>query len=294
MHLSRLRGRSLREARQVGLSQREDFTRGDTPALPRKAGEGAQRHCGCPTQSKLVARQPQNPDRVFDHRRHGLSTIIPKLFLVCSARGIAAVISVGYRAALKQQKIGEDIMMRHRSCLVGAAMALFPRSPARPRWRHRAPICKCCSCSTPRSLQPRTTRQGFSSSPANPPTTFTGLPTFCRVTATLTPDERFQHQDRGLAAQDDVERPLPRHRRRRLPGHDLLQRARPRHPGQGFAATNSDLGTGSSGCTPLFCGSGGDSANPLGDRIRRSAHRRPSACSDIPSGSRISAIGRST
>ena len=44
------------------------------------------------------------------------------------------------------------------------------------------------------------------------------------------PDERFHHQDRGLAAQDDVEQPLPRHRRRRLPGHHHLQRARPRHP----------------------------------------------------------------
>ena len=45
------------------------------------------------------------------------------------------------------------------------------------------------------------------------------------------PDERFRHQDRGLAPQDDVEQQVPRHRRRRLPGRHHLQRARPRHPG---------------------------------------------------------------
>src|SRR6185369_11432512 len=33
---------------------------------------------------------------------------------------------------------------------------------------------------------------------------------------------------------------------------------------QGFAATNSDLGTGSSGCTPLFCGSAGAAPTPIG------------------------------
>jgi feruloyl esterase len=31
----------------------------------------------------------------------------------------------------------------------------------------------------------------------------------------------------------------------------------------GFAATNSDLGTGVSGCTPLYCGSDGNMGNPL-------------------------------
>jgi feruloyl esterase len=31
----------------------------------------------------------------------------------------------------------------------------------------------------------------------------------------------------------------------------------------GFAATNSDLGTGSSGCSPLYCGSAGNMGNPL-------------------------------
>jgi feruloyl esterase len=32
---------------------------------------------------------------------------------------------------------------------------------------------------------------------------------------------------------------------------------------QGFATTNSDLGTGSSGCNPLYCGSAGSMGNPL-------------------------------
>jgi len=31
----------------------------------------------------------------------------------------------------------------------------------------------------------------------------------------------------------------------------------------GFAATNSDLGTGVSGCGPLYCGSDGNMGNPL-------------------------------
>ena len=31
----------------------------------------------------------------------------------------------------------------------------------------------------------------------------------------------------------------------------------------GFAVTNSDLGTGVSGCSPLFCGSAGNQGNPL-------------------------------
>jgi feruloyl esterase len=31
----------------------------------------------------------------------------------------------------------------------------------------------------------------------------------------------------------------------------------------GFAATNSDLGTGVSGCNPLYCGSDGNMGNPL-------------------------------
>ena len=32
---------------------------------------------------------------------------------------------------------------------------------------------------------------------------------------------------------------------------------------QGFAAANSDLGTGTSGCNPLFCGSAGNMGNPF-------------------------------
>jgi len=32
---------------------------------------------------------------------------------------------------------------------------------------------------------------------------------------------------------------------------------------RGFAAANSDLGTGSSGCNPLYCGTHGNMGNPL-------------------------------
>ena len=40
---------------------------------------------------------------------------------------------------------------------------------------------------------------------------------------------------------------------------------------QGFAATNSDLGTGSSGCSPLYCGSAGNMGNPLAIAFGNSA-----------------------
>jgi feruloyl esterase len=55
---------------------------------------------------------------------------------------------------------------------------------------------------------------------------------------------------------------------------------------KGFAAANSDLGTGSSGCNPLYCGSAGDMRNPLAIALGDTS-------SVIRSGSIISATGRS-
>jgi feruloyl esterase len=97
---------------------------------------------------------------------------------------------------------------------------------------------------------------------STPPQTITGLPAFCRVTATLTPTA-------DSAIKIEVWLPEASWNGRFLGtggggfqgviSYDELAsgiRA-------GFASTNSDLGTGSSGCTPLFCGSAGNMGNQL-------------------------------
>jgi feruloyl esterase len=97
---------------------------------------------------------------------------------------------------------------------------------------------------------------------SSPPTTITGLPPFCRVTATLTPSS-------DSSIKIEVWLPESAWNGRFLgTGGGGFQ-------GQitytelasgiqaGFAATNSDLGTGSSGCNPLFCGSSGNMGNTL-------------------------------
>src|SRR3984957_15273734 len=93
-------------------------------------------------------------------------------------------------------------------------------------------------------------------------TPITALPAFCRVTATLTPTSDSQIQ---------IEAWLPETNwNGRFLGTggggfqgvitygELAQGIV-----AGFATTNSDLGTGSSGCNPLFCGSDGNMGNPL-------------------------------
>src|SRR5262249_20327286 len=81
-------------------------------------------------------------------------------------------------------------MMRHRSYLVGAAMTLFT-------WVAIAstPV-QASPCTNLQSLQLRETTITSATDNAsgvflvpgsNPPTTITGLPPHCRVTATLTP-----------------------------------------------------------------------------------------------------------
>jgi feruloyl esterase len=96
----------------------------------------------------------------------------------------------------------------------------------------------------------------------NPPQTIPGLPAFCRVTATLTPTSdssikvemwlpettwngRFLGTGgggfQGIISYNELTLGLQ----------------------AGFAVTNSDLGTGVSGCNPLFCGSDGNKGNPL-------------------------------
>lgn len=155
--------------------------------------------------------------------------------------------------------------MRHRCYLVGAAIALISlvaitSTPA-----------KAVSCSNLQSLQlPETTIISATNNPSgvfvvpgsNPPSYIQGLPAFCRVIATLTP-----------SAESSI------HIEVWLPGSGWNGRFLGTGGGgyqgvityneladgliAGFAVTNSDLGTGSSGCNPLFCGSDGNMGNPL-------------------------------
>ncbi len=98
--------------------------------------------------------------------------------------------------------------------------------------------------------------------PTTPPSTLTGLPPFCRVTATLTPMS-------DSAIKIEVWLPKATWNGRFLgTGGGGFQGVITYNElalgiQQGFAATNSDLGTGSSGCNPLFCGSAGNMGNPL-------------------------------
>ncbi|VIO80591.1 tannase/feruloyl esterase family alpha/beta hydrolase [Bradyrhizobium ivorense] len=96
--------------------------------------------------------------------------------------------------------------------------------------------------------------------PGNPP--ITGLPPFCRIVATLIPSS-----DSSIK----IEVWLPKSGwNGRFLGtggggfQGVISYASLANGLKGgFAATNSDLGTGSSGCNPLFCGSNGNMGNPL-------------------------------
>jgi feruloyl esterase len=137
----------------------------------------------------------------------------------------------------------------------------------------------------------RTTTPGSSSSPTTPPTTLTGLPAFCRVTATLTPTS-----DSAIRIEAWLPKTTWNNRFLGTGGGGfqgtISYSALALGIQQGFAATNSDLGTGSSGCNPLFCGSAGNMGNPLaiafGDPhrprrpVRTSGADRDSATGDPP------------
>jgi feruloyl esterase len=153
-------------------------------------------------------------------------------------------------------------MKRHRSYLVGAAMGLFACVAIASTPAMATP------CTNLLSLQPQFTT--ITSATDNLTGTFvvpgsapiTGLPAFCRVTATLTPSSdstikievwlpetgwngRFLGTGgggfQGVITYSELANGIK----------------------AGFAATNSDLGTGSSGCNPLYCGSDGNMGNPL-------------------------------
>ena len=98
--------------------------------------------------------------------------------------------------------------------------------------------------------------------PTTPPTTLTGLPAFCRVAATLTPTS-----DSAIKLEIWLPKTTWNNRFLGTGGGGfqgtISYSALALGIQQGFAATNSDLGTGSSGCSPLFCGSAGNMGNPL-------------------------------
>jgi feruloyl esterase len=145
----------------------------------------------------------------------------------------------------------------HRPCLVGAATALFA-------W--------VAIASTPAMATPCTNLQSLGlehttiTSATDDTTgvfgTITGLPAFCRVTATLTPTS-----DSAIK----VEMWLPEttwNGRFLGTGGGGFQGVISYNEltlglQAGFAVINSDLGTGTSGCSPLFCGSDGNMGNPL-------------------------------
>src|SRR5262245_60376943 len=97
---------------------------------------------------------------------------------------------------------------------------------------------------------------------SNPPQTITGLPSFCRVTATLTPTP-----DSSIKIEVWLPESTWNGRFLGTGGGGFqgnISYAQLASGIQaGFAATNSDLGTGVSGCTPLYCGSAGHMGNPL-------------------------------
>src|SRR5262249_1844781 len=96
----------------------------------------------------------------------------------------------------------------------------------------------------------------------NPSQTLPGLPAFCRITATLIPTS-------DSAIRIEVWLPETTWNGRFLgTGGGGFQGTITYNELAsgiqfGFASANSDLGTGSSGCSPLFCGSAGNMGNPL-------------------------------
>jgi feruloyl esterase len=155
--------------------------------------------------------------------------------------------------------------MLHRPLLVGPAAGLFAAVTIGATPAMATPCTNLQSLqlmhTTITSAQDNTTGV-FVVPNTNPPTTLSGLPAFCRVTATLTPTS-------DSAIKIEIWLPETTWNGRFLGTggggfqgvityNELSIGIR-----AGFATTNSDLGTGSSGCNPLFCGSNGNMGNPL-------------------------------
>jgi Tannase and feruloyl esterase len=153
-------------------------------------------------------------------------------------------------------------MIRHRLYRVGAATGLFAAVAIASSSAMATP------CTNLQSLQLQHTTinsatdntSGIFVPPGSAP--ITGLPAFCRVTATLTPSS-------DSTIKIEVWLPETKWNGRFLGtgggGFQGVINYTELSAGltAGFAATNSDLGTGSSGCNPLYCGSDGNMGNPL-------------------------------
>jgi feruloyl esterase len=152
-------------------------------------------------------------------------------------------------------------MMRHRPYLVGAAMGLFAGVAVASTPAMATPCTNLQSAQFPDTTITSATDNttGVFVPPGSGP--ITGLPPFCRVTATLTPTS-------DSSIKIEVWLPETTWNGRFLgTGGGGFQGiisygALAGGIQAGFAATNSDLGTGSSGCNPLYCGSNGIT-NPL-------------------------------
>jgi feruloyl esterase len=153
----------------------------------------------------------------------------------------------------------------HRPRLIGAAIALFASVAIVSTPAMATPCTDLKSVAlenaTITSATDNTTGV-FVVPNSNPPQTITGLPPFCRVTATLTPTA-----DSSIKIEVWLPESTWNGRFLGTGGggfQGIISYAQLASGIQaGFAATNSDLGTGVSGCTPLFCGSAGHMGNPL-------------------------------
>src|SRR6201997_242135 len=152
-----------------------------------------------------------------------------------------------------------------RPCLVGAAIGLF------------ASVAISCTpamasqCTNLQSLQLEhttitsdtdNTSGAFVVPNTNPAQTISGLPAFCRVTATLTPAA-----DSSIKMEIWLPETTWNGRFLGTGGGgfqgDITYSELASGIQAGFAAANSDLGTGISGCNPLYCGSDGNQGNVL-------------------------------
>jgi feruloyl esterase len=153
--------------------------------------------------------------------------------------------------------------MRHRTYLAGAAMGLFACVAIASTPAMASP---CTNLQSSLQLQHTTITSatdnttGVFAVPGSSP--ITGLPAFCRVTATLTPSS-------DSSIKIEVWLPESGWNGRFLGTggggfQGVISYSELANGIQaGFAATNSDLGTGVSGCSPLYCGSDGNMGNPL-------------------------------
>lgn len=152
--------------------------------------------------------------------------------------------------------------MRNRSCLVGASTGLFAYAAIASTPAMASPCTNLQSLQIPDTVITSATDNttGVFVPPGSAP--ITGLPAFCRVTANLIPTS-------DSSIRIEVWLPETTWNGRFLGtgggGFQGVITYGELATGiqAGFAATNSDLGTGSSGCSPLFCGSDGNMGNPL-------------------------------